>query len=143
MIFGVQAPKFVYSSTTYNLDYVNVNPTFIDGDFIEHVSVITGKRFYILKGNYAEFTITMNLWKYTSPTPKAKFQELLGFYQNQYGVEFFPHRDAPSIKNSSNAVVLFRITNLEPFYLETAQYRDVLNITFKSTGFIDPTKNLL
>lgn len=142
-IFGIQAPAYKLSGTTYNLDYAILSPNFIQGDFIEHKSVITGDRYYILNGNYAEFSILINLYKYTSPTPKNKYIELASLYNSGLGVEFFPHRDAPSIKNSSDTVVLFQLTELTQTYLDNYLFRDTLKLTFKALKYIDITKNLL
>lgn len=143
-LFGTTYPKLKYGSTYYTLDY-SVVP---DSLFTKHIvqqqtSIITGKNYFVLRGDYASFEIVYHLYKHQSAT-KAKFESLYELYINQYEFEFYPHNDNPNpIKTMSNTNALFRMVKLEPFYLETVMYRDALRIGFESITFIKQTGNLL
>lgn len=142
MIFGLQEPKFIYSGTTVLLDNTITEPQYAIGDIVEKVSVLTGKKTWIINGDYSEFAITINLFKYGNATAvKNKFIEI--YSHRNHLVSFYPHRDAPAMKNSSNADVLFRITDIKPFYLEDDENLDALTLVFKSSSYTDLTKNLL
>lgn len=121
------------SPETITLDhaiYVNDGPVH---DYEIHKSIITGKRHLITRGYYWEATFAYHLFK--EADPKAKFNAIYNrindealYYRN--GESAAPFRDA------LNEVVLFRITNLTPFYVTDTFDYDGLMITIKSVDFV-------
>jgi hypothetical protein len=152
-LWGTGSPKFVGTGTpdsnTVTLDYAVTDFLYIDPRFVEHVSVVDGQRNWIQVGNHSEFTVRLNVYKYTtSPTPKEKFQSIMTYLGQD--VLFYPHSDGNPIKNSSSVNVNFTLVSVvrvdlpasAPFNT-TADYKDVLVLTFKSKEFTDVTKSLV
>lgn len=133
MIFGTNAPKFVTGSTTVNLDYVTVDTNLADVQEIEHTSVITGVRNYVVLGDYAEIKINMNLYKYDSPS--IKFQEIYQYTHDN--VYFYLHNDGNAFQDSGSNNVEFHITKIEPYYIDNVNYNEGLKIELKSRKYID------
>jgi hypothetical protein len=129
MIFGLQNSKFVSGSTTVDLAYTNLDPLFIIPDLIEHVSPFTGIRHYLLKNTYAEFSITVHLWKYANP--KAKYLEIMSYLNES--VTFYPHKDGEPIRNLYNENVPCVLYSIEEYYLNDTNFYDVLKLNFKAT----------
>lgn len=145
-LMGSQEPKFVGtgtpSSATVNLDHTTILTNWADAQIIEQTSVINGVRNYITLGDYSEFVVTVNLYKHTtSPTPKEKFQEIYAF--NHQLVQFFPHREGVAVKDSGGTAVNFYISSMIPGYLDTPDFKDILTITFKATGYTDAENSLV
>jgi len=150
-IFGIGVPKFVGTGTpdlnTVILDYSTLDPKWSDARLIEHQSAISGKINYIALGYYASFVVTVQLHKYTSPTPSAKFTTLMS-YLNQL-VYFYPHKDGSSdgdglgkpMKNSSGTQIKYFIKRISPYYIDNLVLQDLLEIEFVPENYIDLTKN--
>lgn len=133
MIFGNQKPKFICEGVTYLLDHSTLNPKWLDRQSKEQVSVLTGHREWYEIGDYAEFTVTIFLFKYLNPT--AKFEEL--YPCRNKDVIFYPHRDGePLLDSVGGTPVLFHITSMEPSYLRNLINYDLLTITFKSKDLV-------
>jgi hypothetical protein len=132
MIFGVQAPKIVSGSTTVNLDYAVLDPKFCVADVVEHTSPLNGDKTFILKGDYAEFKLEVDISKHED---KNTFFSQLKNLENQL-VVFYPHKDEQAIKDLAGNDVLFFLT-VEPFYFNNEVDQDMILLTFHSVGFID------
>lgn len=136
MIFGLGSPKFVYNATDYLLDYCTMDPSYISPDVVEHNSIISGHKEFVPKGDYAEFKLYINLFKYSNP--RAKFEEL--YACNHKDVIFFPHREGIAIKKAGTSGVtdcLFFISEMLPHYLENLWKYDLLEITLKAKDYVD------
>lgn len=133
MIFGISKPKFVFSATDYFLDYAVLAPNYSIPQSEEQVSILTGHRELVEKGDYAEFTVLVHLHKYADP--RAKFEELYPAYRQT--VKFYPHRDGAALQDINGDDAMFMITEMKPGYLSNLVNFDILTITFKSKDYID------
>ncbi|MDQ7818824.1 MAG: hypothetical protein RDU14_17485 [Melioribacteraceae bacterium] len=142
MILGNEAPKMVNGATTILLDYANLDTMFSQGDVIENVSPIDGTRTYIIKGDYSEFKVPINLFQYGNATNrKNKFLEV--YNQRKNLVDFYPHRDGYPIKNEAGNIVKFAIVDINLDYEDDDINLEVLSIHVKSTGYTDISKGLV
>lgn len=142
MILGNEAPKMVNGATTILLDYANLETMFSQGDVIENVSPIDGTRTYIIKGDYSEFKVPINLFQYGNATNrKTKFLEI--YNQRKNLVDFYPHRDGYPIKNEAGNIVKFAIVDINLDYEDDDINLEVLSIHVKSTGYTDISKGLV
>jgi len=152
-IFGIGAPKFTGTGTpdsnTVTLDYAILDPDWNDPRLIEHQSVVSGKKNWITLGDYASFKVTVQLFRYTSPTPNVKFNTLMTYLHQL--VYFYPHKDGTTagdglgkpIQNSSSANVKFFISKISAYYLDNRDaLQDLLDIEFISENYVDITKNV-
>lgn len=125
-IFGTGSP--VIGGTTIN--YAVVEEFSLDHDAVEHKSNITGKKFFVNSGRYLAVRIIVNLWKNTSAT--TLYDTLLGLLDTE--VTFKLHAtNGKNIRNAANSAdAKFLVKKVEPFYLETASYKDRLLIELES-----------
>ncbi len=134
MIFGKDAPKFTVSGVgDVLLDYSIIQKDEADHDTLKHTSEITGHVEYITRGYRWEMDVLVHLYKYADPY--AKFTEI-----NQYKgskVTLYRHRDGLPFKNSAGANVEFMIEEINPSYLTTVNYEDVVLIKFRSVDYVD------
>jgi hypothetical protein len=150
-LWGTGSPKFVGTGTpdsnTVTLDYANTDFTYVDPRTVEHESVADGQRNWIQVGSHSEFTVALNIYKYTtSPTPKEKLQTLMTYLGQD--VLFYPHADGNPIKDSSSVNVNFTVVSINRIDVPTSDgttsdYKDIIVITFKSKKFTDITKSLV
>jgi hypothetical protein len=140
-LFGTGSAKMQISGSTTSslLDYSIINPEFIVPDEKDYKSVITGHKSFMTLGDYSNFKVQVNLWKYSSP--KIKFQELYSYLHNN--VYFWPHADGKAISGSTNLPVEFHITDIKHSYLDNYTFNDVLNISFVSNDYTVVSKSLL
>lgn len=142
MIFGTGSAQFQEEgSGVIALSYSNIEPEYIIPEEDKLTSVITGHNTYITRGDYSDFNVTVNLWKYTDP--KAKFQELYTYLHSN--VWFWSHNDGKAISGSGayyNTPVKFHITDMEHSYLDNNVYRDILKIKFEAIDFTCVTGSL-
>lgn len=142
MIFGLLHSKFIKDSAEVDLSYSSINPKYILPDIVEQKTPLTGDKYFVLKGSYSEIAIIINLWKYADPV--AKYNEIVAYYNNN--VELYPHKDEGPLKDIAGNTVVFNLYNIEPFYLTTTLYYDILKLTFKAIGYIslfDNSENIL
>jgi len=141
MIFGTGEPKFVYtneSEITVTMGYANVEKDEPEFDYIVHKSVLNGHREVYDKGVHWVYEVIVNLFKYNDP--KSKLNQF--FAAKGFDLTLYRHSDANPFKDSSDAVVLFKLTEIEPFYLETILFRDKVRLKFISKDYIDISKLL-
>ena len=132
-IFGRSYPKFTLYNTTVLLEHAKVEVNYIQ-DIIEHKSVLNSCISKIAMGQYAEVTITLNLFKYDNP--QAKFTELLA-YKNKVVTQFFQYGDGnPFYAQKTNTPCTFYISQVTPKYLMQYQYPDIVEIKMKSCEYI-------
>ena len=152
-IWGINCPKFTGDgdpdSNTVTLDYAILDPTWNDPRLIEQQSVVTGKKTWITLGDYASFKVTVQLFRYTSPTPSAKFTTLMTYLHKL--VYFYPHKDGSTagdglgkaIQNSTPANVKFFISAITPYYMNNANdLKDIVDIEFVAENYVDISQNL-
>ncbi len=153
MIFGIGSAKFVGTGTpdsnTVVLDYCILDPKWNDPRVIQHQSVISGKKNWITLGDYASFKVTVQLYRYTSPTPNAKFTTLMTYLHQL--VYFYPHKDGVTagdglgkpIQNSSAVNVKFFINAITPYYLNNIDAKqDLVDIEFIAENYVDISKSV-
>lgn len=142
-IFGHLAPKFISDNNdVVYMDYVNMESNWIIPDEIEHKSVITGAKSFITLGDYANFTVSINLFKYGSLTSmKSKFLELYSY--NHKDVVFYPYRDGNPIMDKDGNTVLFHITSMKLDFISNINSLDLLTMTFESKKYIDLSKSIV
>ncbi len=131
MIFGTSYSKFVSGITTVELPYSVLDPSYMLPDVLVHQSVISGKKNFISKGDYSEFKVQINLWKYANPN--ATFNQLEGYKFSQ--VTFYPHKDGDPIKDIYGNEVQFLISDISEYYLTNTTQKDIALITFLSDRY--------
>lgn len=144
-IFGTGYPVFIVSgsNTVVTMSYSTINAEYVEPNIIEHQSVINGARNYITSeadgfGDYSNFTVNIHLFKYAIPS--ASFSNI--YQYNHQDVFFKPHSDGSTIKDSSNADVVFNITSMALNYLDTPDFKDVLTVEFKSKSYTNLANSL-
>lgn len=142
MIFGTQAPKFIYDPAGDNievlLDYIVVLKDEEERDKIIHESVFTGHRELIIKGYYWIYECRLHLFKYDNP--QTVYENLKSFEGKT--VRFFRHRDGDYLKDNAGAEVKMFLESVNESYYETTDYKDLLLLKFKSTEYVDLTQGL-
>jgi len=148
MIFGTGAPRFTRGANVIDLDHASIiDARWAVPDRLERKSAVTGKRNFIRLGDYSEFTVQIELHRYTVTlngyTPQSKLEQIYLYYKNSYEVKFQPHRDEPAIQNESGADVDFIITDFIIQYIDgTVNNLDRLILTFKSVDYTDMTGHI-
>lgn len=129
MIFGVLNSKFTSGSNEVDLQNSTLNPSFLVQDVLETKGILTGDVYYNTLGDYAEFSVNTNLFKYDNPS--EKLIEILAYRNSE--VSFYPHKDNDAIKDINGDEVKFKIIEVTPFYLTQIDIYEVVRTTFKST----------
>lgn len=139
-IFGNLEPKFIYEDTeVVLLDHTIMESDWIIPDEIEHKSVITGNKSFITLGDYANFTVTVNLFKYgNTSTMKSKFLEIYTY--NHKDVVFYPFREGNPIMDKNGNTVQFHITSMKLDFLSNINTLDILTVKFESLKYVDLSK---
>ena len=135
MIFGIQAPKFVFGSATvllYNAVYGDEKS---DSIFVEHESQIDAQREESLKGVHVELPVTIYLFQYGG-SAAAKYYEIMQYFGKTLDA-FYKHMDGKSYKTITGANARFIMKEFSRSYLETANWKDGLTIIFRSLDPID------
>jgi len=131
MIWGASYSKFVSGVTTVELPNSILHPDFIKPDIIEHQSIISGKKNWINKGDYSEFKVQVNLFKYTDPNTTFNLVESYKFAQ----VTFYPHKDGQPMKDIFGSEIQFMIIKINAYSLRSKLLKDIIIITFRSDRF--------
>jgi len=124
---------------TYNaeqtilLDYVAVLKDEPEIEQLIHKSEISGHREYVERGEHWLFRLRLHLFKYSDP--RSKFEEI--YHYKRAKVTLWRHRDGSQFLDSDGNDVLFMLEEVTPAYLERAEFRDVLILTFRSTDYVD------
>ena len=142
MIFGTGEPKFTYEVesviTTINMNYVVVEKDEPDFDYVEHKSVLNGHREIYEQGTHWVFEIILNLFKYSDP--KSKLNQF--FAAKPFDLILYRHSDGNPFQDADGTTVYFKLVEIEPFYLETVEFRDKVRLKFISKDYIDMSKLL-
>lgn len=139
-IFGNGAPKFVANfgltdEATVLLDYWVTDKNEMQSKETIIESELTAERVILPRGEYLNFSGTINLFKYgTMPAIRSKFEEI--YQYNKTEVVLFAHRDGVAFKDSDGNEVLFFL-NITPKYLASTDFRDLLIIEFRSLTAVD------
>lgn len=132
MIFGSGSAYFTSNSESISLEYSNMVPDYLQSDYVDFKSVINGVRTYVGQGDYSKFKVQVHLYKY--PDPIAKFKEIYNY--NHKDVVFYPHSDGKTLYSESGSIVNCHITEMSLSYLDDLNFRDLLTITFETTGYV-------
>lgn len=134
MLFGSGSSKFQSGATTVLLEHSLIEPDYCIRNISTTTSVYDHYHTYDFHGDYSEFTVQLNLFKYDSPVDK--YNEVYNYlYTNVY---FWPHVDGVAISGSNNEGMLFFIDEMKHKYLfndEAMAEQDVLYIHFKSLSY--------
>ena len=130
-IFGTTYSKFVSGSDTVLLEHSLLDPTMLELEYVEHKSVLNGKRNFITKGNRSEFKVTLFLFKYSNPT--TKLNEVLDYEDSL--VVFYPFVNGNPIQNEYGSNINFYLSNIELFFLTELAKHDVLVLTFTAQDY--------
>lgn len=142
MIFGTGSVKFERSGSEVLLENCLIEPNYTLRNIGIRTAVYDHYHTYEFHGDYSEFTVRLNLWKYDSPT--TKYNEIYP-YLYKY-VYFWPHADGNAISGSDGNHVAFFINSIKHEYLlndEADAGEDVLYINFKSVDYTNITGSIL
>ena len=151
MICGLGEPKFTGTgdpdSNTVILYHSTMEPKYQEALLKVFESVLTGHRTLKVKWTHASFTITVNLFDYTtSPTPLEKAKTIYSYLYKD--VIFYPFKDGAAygdglgkaIKNSSLVNVNCKIIDIQPGELELNSGKDVFVLTVQTNDPYDFSK---
>lgn len=127
MIIGQSYPVFTSSGVTVNLEHSDFNPIIITPDFIEHDSILTGKRNFVNTHQYSDFSFNLFLWKYVDPIGKAN--SLLTY--DGAIVNFQPYSDQSALTKEDGSTLDFYLT-IAFGYLKNLTKFDIATLTFTS-----------
>lgn len=135
-IFGIEAPKFVYSAQTVLLDYASVIKDEPQFDRITKESIITGHRARVNQHYHWSFEVMINLFKYTDP--KVKFDEIYAHKNNL--VTLYRRHDNDCFRNDDDEVVLFKLSEIIPTWIDSPIFPDQLLLKFVSADPVNISK---
>lgn len=130
MIFGELNSKFIYGNSTVDLPYSIIRPNWIVNNIVEDESIINGVRHFKNKSDHSEFQVLVYLFKYTNPTPKAKYQEIFSY--KGLAVLFYPFQDKYPLAYYNGSEVPFYLTECYNYSLFGDDRYDVVKLVFKS-----------
>lgn len=140
MHYGTAAPKFVtQGGNSVLLNHARILSDYPEYDNNEQPSVVNGYINHIHNGYHWVYAIRIFVYKESESI--AKSNELLPFLGSD--VFLYRHREAYPFKDKDGNNVLFRVKEVTPGYLNTPDYKDVIDIVFKSTNYIDVRKSIL
>jgi len=158
-IFGLGPAKFTGTgdpdSGTVILYASVFMPAFTDPQFAEGVSPLTGYRNFEELGDYSEFEVIINAYKYDGTsafgtyTTSTILTKLRSYAYKD--VVFYPHKDGSTagdgngkpMKDASSNNVNYYVTMVKPYYIEGMPFsKNKLRIMmrFKSRTYTDITK---
>lgn len=134
MIFGTQCPKFIYDEggpfqKIVTLTYGSVVSNEAVTDYEEQKSEINGDRDFIPRGKHRQVEIVYNLFK--EGTAAARVFNTLDHFQGSK-VHLWLHSDGKRFEQSPGVAANFMLKEVQPFYLETATYKDAVRLIFVS-----------
>lgn len=138
MLFGSGAPKIIYNSTTYNIDYVDVKVEYID-DIIENKSEITGERDFLVRGQHRNYELKIYIFKATDPLDYHS--DLKTLFGND--VIFYRHRDGYPDRDSNNNSVLYKVIAFEDYYIDEVTKKDYVIMRLESKNYVDSSKSYI
>lgn len=134
-VFGNSYPQFIYfhgvtGEVVVPLPYAIVTRSDPETEVVEFTSEIDGQRVVMDRGTHWVVEMKYLLFKETDARTKY---EVFQYYKN-LPVSLFIHADGYPFYRSSNHLLdaLFVLTEVEPFLLTTTDYKDGLNLTFRS-----------
>lgn len=130
-IFGTSYGKFVTGSNEVLFEHSGIIPSYLNSEWIEHISILTGIKHYLNLKDRSSFIVNINLFKYDDPT--TKFAEIFQYKDDT--VFFYPHADGDVIKDIYGSAVGFKMVEITPYYLTQDATYDVLKIKFESTDY--------
>ena len=140
MHWGTGAPKFEdQQGNIILLDKAKVLQNEPVYHYLEQPSVINGFINHIHKGYWWLYVVRIHVFKYDESIKKTN--ELLPYLGKD--VYLYRHREADPFKNSAGEKLLFRIQEVTTDHLDTPDFRDIIDIKFKSTNYVDVSKSIL
>ena len=132
-IHGTQGPRFIYhrgagDAVSVDLDFALVTELTPSTEYIEHESEIALDRALIFRAERWRVAITLNLWKYASPSTKYS---TICAYKGK-AVSLYRFRDGNPFRLNATTDMLFMLTDVVPVHLTTTDYKDGLTLVFES-----------
>jgi len=130
MIFGTDPPRFVGGGTTLDLDYCAILGNDAESVYREDIDEISQDRAFHFHRTDRVVTFLIHLFKYADPV--AAYNNLCALI-GQRG-SLYLHRDGLPFCVSALDIELipapFVLRSVEPFFIETADYRDGAVVIF-------------
>jgi len=139
MHYGTAAPKFVSGINTVHLDCAKILTDRPVYDYEEQPSVLNGHINHIKGGMHWLYIVRIHVYKEGESI--ANENKLLSYLGKD--VVLYRHREAFPFKDSAGDNVLFRVQEVTPDYFNTPDYKDIIDIRFKSSDYVDLTKSIL
>ena len=142
-VFGTTNSRFKSSTAVVvDLDYSVIEPNWAVPQLVENISVVNKASTFIkIADDFAEFVVTVNIWKNGSPEDVMN-----GILQwNHDIVNFMPHEDSATyVQQVGGGDASFYITEMTPFYIknEPPVLQDMLLLRFKSLEAIDASGSM-
>ncbi len=129
-VWSIDAPSSVYT-VEKPLEHSDFKPILLAPDFIEHDSILTGKRNFVNTHNYSDLSITLYLWKYSDPI--AKMNSLIAFDGsivnfNPYSENSSQMTQAGLLKDDGSALDFY--LSISFGYLKKITAYDIATLTF-------------
>jgi glutaredoxin-related protein len=138
-IFGTDKPRFTASSVNIDLDYCEVIRSEPEYAGFLQKNDLTGAHGHVDRGYHWVYEVKYYIYKETDPA--GKFNQLAAILGTEID-KLCPHRDQTELQDSSGTARTFFFVEMVPDYVERVNYRDVLNLKFVSSGFVDISKSM-
>jgi len=140
-IFGTTYPRLSYledddpEHVSIALTYGIIESSEPMTDYLEQESQIDGEREMVLRGTHWRVVIKYHLFKHTtSPSPTDKYNELCSYKGKRMYI--YLHNDGPPFYHTGYTKAGFCLKEVNPYYLDTVQYREACTLVFESMDTI-------
>lgn len=124
MIYGTDKSFIQFGDATILMPHSVTNFDLLQNQDIRHRSILTGKRTTSRKADYAEFTVTDKLFKYSSPT--AQFNLLRGLIDEQ--VQFY--------FQGSTVIADCYVMEAKPYYMRNLINYDLMTLVLLPINYL-------
>lgn len=128
MHFGTSAPKFTIGGLTVLLNKARVLADYPSYTYLEQQSILNGYINHIHEGYHWIYIVRIFIYKERESI--AKSNELMSHLGKD--VYLFRHREAFPFRDKNGDDLLFRIQEVTPSNFNTPDFKDIIDIKFKS-----------
>jgi len=141
-IFGTTCPAFQYlededpAMVSITLLYGIIESSEVMTNYLEQESQIDGEREMVPRGTHWRVVIKYHLFKHTTnPTPTDMYNTLCEYKGKR--VYLWLHQGGRAFYHTGYTKAGFCLKEVNPYYLDTVEYRDVCTLVFESLDTIN------